>query len=333
MDLFGGLLAVFLSLAFGIVPMAVFSVVLTRFDRYEKEPFILLFAVFIWGFLFASLAAIVLNTFFGVGIFYLTGNQNLAAGSTIVFIGPLIEESVKGAGVLLVFLFFRKEFDSILDGLIYGGLIGFGFAAAENVLYIFGGYADSGFPGLAVIALARILLIPFLHATFTALTGIGFATARLSRKGFAVFWPLAGFISAVALHSLHNALTLSSAFGIHLLGFFIDWIGVASLLVFILYLIRNEGMIMRRFLAEEVSLGNLTETQLSSAVSPYRKTVKCWTCLDKKQRGEIGRFYDLSAKLAFRKYQQEKTEIKEKEEIEQLRRDVRKLSRQIPDDA
>lgn len=330
MDIAGLLLAAFLSLVFGIVPMAVFAVVLTWFDRYEKEPFLLLFAVFLWGFLFASLAAIVINTFFGVGIFLFTEDMELARDSTIVFFSPLIEETVKGIGVVLVLLLFRKEFDSLLDGIIYGGLIGFGFAAAENTLYIFSGYASSGFSGLLFVALARILLIPFLHASFTALTGLGLAAARLSRRGFAVFPALAGYVSAIALHALHNALTLSTVSAFHLIGFLIDWMGVAALMVFVLYLIKIEGDIMRRFLAEEVALGTLTEKQLNNAASPVRRTIYCWTCFDSEHRRDIIRFYDLAGKLAFRKYQQEKTGLAEKGDIERLRNEIRRLGRWVP---
>ena len=47
-------------------------------------------------------------------------------------IAPIIEESLKGLAVLLVFLLFRKEFDSILDGIVYAAITALGFAATEN---------------------------------------------------------------------------------------------------------------------------------------------------------------------------------------------------------
>jgi hypothetical protein len=45
--------------------------------------------------------------------------------------------------VLAVFLFFRNEFDSLLDGIVYGGITALGFAATENVLYLFGAYGEN----------------------------------------------------------------------------------------------------------------------------------------------------------------------------------------------
>ncbi len=41
--------------------------------------------------------------------------------------GPIVEETTKGAGVLLLFLLRRSEFDDVRDGFIYGALVGIGF--------------------------------------------------------------------------------------------------------------------------------------------------------------------------------------------------------------
>ena len=45
--------------------------------------------------------------------------------------------------VMFVFLLFRHEFDDVLDGILYGALVGLGFATVENVIY----YFDAGFHG------------------------------------------------------------------------------------------------------------------------------------------------------------------------------------------
>src|SRR5262249_40927802 len=120
-----------ISLIFGITPMAILAIILTWFDRYEKEPVWLMIGVFLWGFVVAAGVAIILNPLFGIVLFVASGSSGLADLGAAVLSAPIVEESVKGLAVLIVFLFFRYEFDSILDGVIYGSLVGFGFAAAE----------------------------------------------------------------------------------------------------------------------------------------------------------------------------------------------------------
>ena len=50
--------------------------------------------------------------------------------------GPFLEELSKGFVLFLLFLMLPNEFDGLLDGLIYGALVGIGFAMVENVKYL-----------------------------------------------------------------------------------------------------------------------------------------------------------------------------------------------------
>lgn len=65
-------------------------------------------------------------------------------------VAPLTEEFAKGAFVVLLLWLRRNEIGGVLDGLVYAGLVGIGFAFVENVLYLAGAYlggADLG-PGV-----------------------------------------------------------------------------------------------------------------------------------------------------------------------------------------
>jgi protease PrsW len=323
------LLGVLLSALFGLSPMIIFAVVLTWLDIYDKEPPFLLITVFLWGFSVAAGSAFVINTLFGLSLFLITGNQGVTDITTAVFVGPLVEESVKGLALILLFLYFRKQFNTPLDGIIYGSLVGFGFAAAENILYIFGGFMRSGVSGLLTIALIRTVLIPFLHATLTSLTGIGLSAARLSKGSKRYAAPVAGLAAAVGLHSLHNFLTVTRIPILQLTGFFIDWIGVISVIILIGYLIRNETRIMRKYLLEEVSLGNIRLDQYLNAVSLYRRNATCWTCLNAKRRSDLKGLYKISGELAFLKYEQEKTGVNKFRDISNLRAGLRNVSGRI----
>src|ERR1044071_2772010 len=110
------------SLFFGFVPMFMFAAFVNWIDRYEKEPKLLLGAAFLWGVVIAGGGAFILNTAFGIGIYALTGSEGAAEFGTTSIVAPIIEEGLKGLAVLVVFLMFRKEFDSVLDGIVYGAI-------------------------------------------------------------------------------------------------------------------------------------------------------------------------------------------------------------------
>ena len=48
---------------------------------------------------------------------------------------PIVEEVAKGLGLLLIFVTARRAFDGPVDGVVYGALIGAGFAFTENIQY------------------------------------------------------------------------------------------------------------------------------------------------------------------------------------------------------
>ena len=99
----------------------------------------------------------------------------------------------------------RDEFDGPLDGLIYGALIGFGFAMTENFLYFIGAYEDGGFSSLSIVIVLRAVIFGLNHAFYTGLTGLGFGLARNSRSRFARnAWMCLGLAASIAIHALHN---------------------------------------------------------------------------------------------------------------------------------
>ena len=133
----------------GFFTALLYAYILYWLDRYEKEPLLLLGGVFIWGAVIAAGSAFIINTFLGLGIYIFTNSSVATDIATGSIVAPLVEESLKGLAVLAVFLVFRREFDSILDGIIYAGVAALGFAATENTYYIYTyGFQQSGWSGL-----------------------------------------------------------------------------------------------------------------------------------------------------------------------------------------
>ncbi|MFO3797258.1 MAG: PrsW family intramembrane metalloprotease, partial [Anaerolineales bacterium] len=118
---------VLISCCLGLLPMIGFALFVNWLDRYEKEPKVLLVSAFLWGALLAAGMAFVINTITTEGILLLTGSEEFSGLSSGVFVAPIIEESLKGIALLILFFAFRKEFDSLLDGAVYAGMVGLGF--------------------------------------------------------------------------------------------------------------------------------------------------------------------------------------------------------------
>jgi hypothetical protein len=130
-----------------------------------------------------------------------------------VLVAPWVEEAAKAAAVLAVFLFRRREFDGIVDGIVIAGLTGVGFAFTENILYFGRAFLagseelglSGGFFAAGLTFLLRGVVSPFAHPLFTVLTGIGFGlAARTSSPAVRWLAPPIGFIAAVLLHAAWN---------------------------------------------------------------------------------------------------------------------------------
>jgi len=289
--------------------MLLFAFLVYWLDHYEKEPKLLLGGVFAWGAIVAAGGAFLINTLLGTGIYLFTGSETATNLSTSAVIAPIIEESLKGFAVIIVFLFFRREFDSILDGIIYASVAALGFAATENIYYLFNyGYLEDGLGGLLVLAFIRIILVGWQHPFYTAFIGIGLALARLNRnpviKGFA---PVAGWGLAVLTHGLHNTLaSLLTGGGGFLLGSVVDWTGWAMMFGFILWNISREQRYLSLQLREEVTLGNLTLNQYRIACSAWAQSAARISSLFRGRYQQTSRFYQLCGELAHKKHQREK---------------------------
>lgn len=290
---------------FGFVPMFLFAAFVNWLDRYEKEPKLLLGAAFVWGVVIAGGGAYILNTISGLGIYVLTGSANVADFGTTSIVAPIIEETLKGLAVLVVFLMFRKEFDSILDGIVYGGITAMGFAAIENVLYIYrNGYQESGWEGFWTLVVIRVLLVGWMHPFFTAFTGIGLAIARMNRNLLVKIIAVpAGFTVAVLAHAFHN--TFSSVVGGSggfFLGILADYVGYAFMLGFIIWMIFNERNILKKHLIEEVSNGSISQRQYNTAISFFQTNAHL-AALGSGSYRSTSRFYQVLGELAHKKEQ------------------------------
>ncbi len=290
---------------FGFVPMFLFAAFVNWLDRYEKEPKLLLGAAFGWGVVIAGGGAFIINTLFGVSIFYVTGSESAAEFGTTSIVAPIVEEAFKGFMVLIVFFIVRREFDSIMDGIVYGGITAMGFAAIENVLYIYDrGYNESGWEGFWALVIVRVFLVGWMHPFFTAFTGIGLAIARMTRNPLTkIIAAPAGYSLAVLTHAFHNTFSsVVGGVGGFFLGLLADYIGYAFMLGFIIWMIVHERNILKRHLVEEVNSGLISRGQFNSAIS-FFQTGPHLAALTSGTFRQTKRFYQICGELAHKKEQ------------------------------
>lgn len=319
------------TLFFGFAPMFLFAAILYWLDHYEKEPKFMLIGVFLWGVIVAAGGAYILNTVFGVGVYLLSGDELLSEVTTASLSAPFVEEILKGLAVVLVFLVARKEFDSILDGIVYAGIAALGFAATENTIYIWRGYEEGGWEGLWQLVFIRVILVGWQHPFYTSFIGIGLALARTSSSGLVKFAaPLGGFGLAIFSHALHNFLLSVPLLGdlTCLLTTVLDWSGVLFMFILIFWAGWMEARNIVNHLREEVEMGLISVGQYRTASSMFGRAFASLGGFFSGQPFATGRFYQVAGELAHKKEQLRKhgEESGNSELVKQYREELARLA-------
>jgi len=313
----------------GVVPALIYAWFVYWLDRYEKEPLLLVGGVFLWGAIVAAGGAFILNTVFGIGIFLATGSEVASSVATGSVSAPLVEESLKGLAVLIVFFIFRSEFDSLLDGVVYAGVCALGFAATENSIYIYRGFADGGVGGGIVLSFIRNIVVGWQHPFYTSFIGIGLAIARETRHTILKFVaPIAGWTLAVFTHALHNttALFISSLGSLAAVAL-VEWTGWLFMLGIIVWFVYRERKFLVEYLKEEIELGTITDRQYKTATSAVSAFMARFSALTSGAFGPTHRFYQQLAELAHKKRQLHVlNEEKAEATIDKLRAEIEGLS-------
>lgn len=302
--------AAIVATVFAFTPAVIYAFPLVWLDRFDPEPPWLIALVFCWGAVVAVLVSIILNTIFGAVVYAGTGVPQLADIASAVISAPIVEESSKGIGLLILLLLFRKYFDDILDGIVFGGIIALGFATVENVLYygrgIDNAISEYGLTSSAALSFLflfalRGILSPWAHVTFTAMTGIGVGLARESHNTFVkIAAPVLGYLAAVILHMIWNGMGIivtllivgmgfapaceSIGLGgeyISLCGFFTMYLlfEIPLFLLFVgfaYWIMRRQRRILDDMLAIDIARGLLTKEDLARTCTFFRSMFWIW---------------------------------------------------------
>ncbi len=249
-------------------PLAIYLWIPRLIDRYDPEPWWALALVLAWGAIAACGVAATVNTLVEAAAGAL-GGKELAQIAGACVSAPIVEEGMKGLAVFGVFYFLRREFDGVVDGVIYATFVALGFAATENIIYYSNAVKADGGGDLAATFFIRGVLAPWGHPLYTSMTGIGFGVARETSKPW-LKWlaPLAGYSGAMLLHCVWNTASTISGF-VFVLMLPLWLLFVCAFLGIVIWLVVRKGRIIRAHLRDEVLLGNLTGQELELVCSPF----------------------------------------------------------------
>jgi RsiW-degrading membrane proteinase PrsW (M82 family) len=296
--------ALFYSIVAAVAPVLFYVALIYWVDRYEKEPGWLLSAAFLWGAIPAALLALVFNLAFSVPLYFIFDERAAEMAAAGVF-APVIEEVAKAVILFIILLVRRHELDSPLDGIIYGAMVGMGFAMVENVLYYQAAFSEDGPAGWNIVVVVRGIIFGLNHALYTAMTGLGIALAKISPNRLVRFGaPLLGLGTAIALHAFHNLTMFAGSQGPFLAGLLFDWSGVLLTLAIIFLALYQERRWMRHYLAEEVTLGTLSADEyriVSSAALRNRHRLRLLFNEGLGSYRRSGRRFHTCSELAYRK--------------------------------
>ena len=177
-------------LAATILPPLAFVRILDRFDRFKKEPRRLLVKLILMG-IVSAVVAIPIELILEPMIAWLPAT--IVVPAEVVLGVAVPEEGVKLAAMLLV-VRYRKEFDEVLDGALYGVTAAMGFALLENILYVIG--SDDA---MTTALLRGVTAIP-LHALAGGFIGLAVGRYRIENRGSIG----GGFLLAVLFHAVYD---------------------------------------------------------------------------------------------------------------------------------
>jgi hypothetical protein len=186
----------------------------------------------------------------------------------------VVEEGSKGAGLLILLIFFRRYFDDVLDGIVFAGVIALGFATVENVLYYGHAIGLGGFGAFVISFFLRGILSPFAHVTFTSMTGIGCGISRESHNTIIkILMPMVGYAAAVSLHAFWNLMAMLGGFEGFLAGYFLLELPFFILFVaFCCIIMWRQHRILKDMLAIDVARGLIPAEHMKKATSAFLST-------------------------------------------------------------
>jgi RsiW-degrading membrane proteinase PrsW (M82 family) len=299
------------------LPVPIYAALILWLDRYEKEPAFLLAAAFLWGAVVATFVSYFINTGIAVILHGILGAK-VAGALSPALSAPIVEETSKGFALLLLYFLAKNEFNNVVDGIVYGALVGLGFAMVENIIYFGRAYSAAGAAGLGYLFVMRVVFSGLIHPLFTGCTGAGLGYSRETTSGVRkLAAPAIGYFAAMLLHALWNG----TGGLLDLSGVKMSPLGVLFVLVpgmmliygipamIVLFLIAKAGWkrevaVIQEHLKDEIKRGTVSESEynlLTNTRDRFRHLLAAFTKHGPTGWLALRSLYEMQVDLAFRK--------------------------------
>ena len=322
----------FLAVGLATLPTLLYVLLIYSVDRYEKEPFWLLSVAFFWGAFPAIVLTLTANWLVVDPILLQLTRQTTNTSDFFNFLSvPFVEESVKGLVLLGILVFRPNDLDTPLDGIIYGSMVGMGFAMVENYFYFLSVYQENGLLAMGINFILRAIIFGLNHALFTGLLGFAVAIGRYYTPFFRIGIIFLGWSIAVFFHAVHN-FTVNTGGKAILLAIFIDWLALIALVFIIFAVLWREQQWLKLYLLEEINLGTLSHEQYEIVLSRPKRTNSLIKILWRREIGTFlvaRRFYQRLCKLAYYKHHYALHALPDLATIDGLRQEVTQFGQQI----
>jgi RsiW-degrading membrane proteinase PrsW (M82 family) len=171
---------------------------LDRYDLLKRPHYLIALGI---GAISGLIAAFGETLYIGVAAATLIVSGSLFTLAAVVAIAPLVEESTKPLGLLLLKEEEQLRFD--LPGwALLGSLAGVGFGFAENAVYFFAALPYGLGVAFSLLFMRGLLTVP-LHAMTTTLTGFGIGMWQKSQNARVL---LIFLVAAMIIHGSFNLL-------------------------------------------------------------------------------------------------------------------------------
>lgn len=293
-----------LAIVYALIPVPLLWAAFWWLDRVDPQPRRYIWGAFVWGAVVAVILAIALEL--AAAELFDLNDEVMAA-----VVAPLVEESTKGAFLLVTFLRARRVLNSVLDGVVLAGVVAFGFAAVENVLYYAGAWSEVESLPINITAagaatatfVMRGLFTPLAHPLFSVALGVacGLMVARRTRiaKIAIVF---AGWVVSVILHALWNgSIVLFGGLGL-LIVYVVLMMYLCALAVMVILMRRKQLITLREALTHIGLRGWIHPDEVPYLVELKHRRTALKTA--KSVRGKAGRravaqYQEVARRLAF----------------------------------
>ena len=231
----GPIVTVFLAILC-IVPLAIVVSVLLFIDRFEPEPLGMKLAALAWGGGVSIFFGIMGNEFVQYSVTEQTGDEVQGMIFSVVVGAPVVEELLKGLGVLVIVWARRTHISSAIDGLVYAGFAACGFLVVEDFTYFVRAVLTDG--NLGQMFFQRVVMGVFGHVMYTSCMGwaTGWAVTRARSAAAGCGAVALGWFTGMLLHATWNGTAVLSGGDDELFDTFYIFIHVPLFLLWFLFI-------------------------------------------------------------------------------------------------